>query len=72
VTPMTDQEREYYDAQASVEAWDFALSVLNPWTEAAHAIGLEELLEAMQAACERASFERALAFDRLAELGGEA
>jgi hypothetical protein len=66
---MGDQEREFYDCQASVEAWGYALQVLRPWVDAARAIGSEELEWCMEHALEAATLEHARALDQLAELG---
>jgi hypothetical protein len=36
--------------EADVEAWEYALSILRPWVEAALAIGSDEFTEAMERA----------------------
>jgi hypothetical protein len=47
---MTKEKRALYDAQADVEAWEFALSILRPWVDAAQAIGSPELSRVMDEA----------------------
>jgi hypothetical protein len=47
---MTEEDRAVWDAKAEEEAWQFALEVLEPWVEAARAIGHPELTRVMEAA----------------------
>jgi hypothetical protein len=65
MSPMSDKEREYYDAQAYVEAWEFALGILNPWVEAARAIGSPELTRVMEKARDEAGREYGRATEEL-------
>jgi hypothetical protein len=61
MTPMSEEERACYDAQARVEPWEFALSILGPWVEAARAIGSEELTQVMEKALSEVEGELELA-----------
>src|SRR5215218_10310773 len=54
---MTPKERARYDAQAEVEAWELALSILTPWVESARPIGSDELTRVMEEALEKAEGE---------------
>jgi hypothetical protein len=47
---MTKEKRAHYDAHSDVEAWEFALSILQPWVDAAQAIGSLELSRVMDEA----------------------
>lgn len=44
------EHRRAFDAQAEEEAWDLALSILQPWVEATRKIGSDELTRVMEAA----------------------
>jgi hypothetical protein len=58
---MSPEERARYDAQARVEAWEFAIGILGPWVEAARAIGSEELTQVMEKALSEGEGELELA-----------
>lgn len=60
MTEMTKAERAHYDAQARVEAWDLALGILDPWVDAARAIGSNERTRVMEGALKETKWE----FDR--------
>jgi hypothetical protein len=64
-TPLTPKERELFDAQADVEAWGFAMSIMTPWFETAQAVGHPELTEGMQAALSLVTERYADAYERL-------
>jgi hypothetical protein len=57
MTLMTPKERALYDARAKEEAWEFALSILYPWVDAARPIGSEELTRVMEGALAEAEQE---------------
>lgn len=46
----TKEECERYDARADHEQWAFTASILEPWVEAARAIGHPELTQVMEEA----------------------
>jgi len=49
--------RRAFDAQADEEAWNLALSILEPWVQATEYIGSEELAQVMREALEEAERE---------------
>jgi hypothetical protein len=62
---ITPRDRARLDAQADVEAWEYALSILRPWMEAAVAIGSPEVEAAMDLAEGHALGEYYRAQDKL-------
>ncbi len=49
--------RRAFDAQADEEAWNLALSILEPWVQATERIGSDELTRVMRGALEEAERE---------------
>jgi hypothetical protein len=58
---MCAEHRAWWDAKAELEDWELALSILEPWVEAARPIGAEKLTRCMEATLEEARARRAFA-----------
>jgi hypothetical protein len=58
---MCAEHRAWWDAKAELEEWELALSILEPWTEAARAIGSEKLTRFMEASLDEARARRGFA-----------
>jgi hypothetical protein len=58
---MCAEHRVWWDAKAELEEWELALSILEPWTEAARAIGSEKLTRCMEATLDEARARRGFA-----------
>jgi hypothetical protein len=68
MTNLTEEERRYYDALATAEAWDYALNLLNPLCSLARETGSAELWQVMEGARVAAVSEHIRAVDAVDEL----